>query len=170
VKSMKTLLLPGINPGTIEWITELAEKLKIDMGKSHLQHYTFWSDETIQPSLSHEASYLPEEKYDLAIGKSFGSLVLMQAYMEKRIQCDRVIMLGIPIKSFEKRSIPEDALSLLQKDKTLVVQQIHDRFGNVSEFWKNRPVNLLAIDGDDHLYKDYDLYMQTIGNWINREG
>lgn len=165
---MKTLLLPGINPETIEWITELTERLGLDKNKSHIHRYTFWSDDTIKPELSNEASYLPDEKYDLAIGKSFGSLVLMQAHLEKRMQCDRVILLGIPIKSFNKRSIPPEALSLLQDDKAFVVQQKSDKFGTVGEFGENTPVNLLAIDGDDHLYIDYGLYIDQVGRWLHK--
>lgn len=167
---MKTLLLPGINPGTIEWITELTDKIGLDVEKSRVHRYTFWSDDTIQPDLSNEASSLPDEKYDLVIGKSFGSLVLMQAHQEKRIQCGRAILIGIPIKSFEKRSIPQAALSLLQDDNAFVIQQKKDRFGHVSEFGDNRPANLLAIEGDDHLYDAYELYINEIRRWLNTAG
>ncbi|WP_163339324.1 alpha/beta family hydrolase [Desulfopila sp. IMCC35008] len=165
---MKTLLLPGINPETIEWISELAEKLELDKSKNHIHRYTFWSNNTIDPDLSNEASYLPREKYDLVIGKSFGSLVAMQAHLEKRIHCDRAILLGIPIKSFKKRSIAQDALSLLQNDKTFVIQQNNDKFGTVDEFGENKPVNLLTIEGEDHLYIDYELYIDQVGRWLHR--
>jgi hypothetical protein len=162
-------LLPGINPGTVEWITELAGKLDLDIGKSRIQHYTFWSDETIQPDLSYEVSFLPDEKFDLVIGKSFGSLVLMQAHMENRLQCERAILLGIPIKSFAKRSMPKDALAFLKQDSAFVIQQLNDKFGNVSEFGVNKPANLLSIEGDDHLYDAYDLYLDDVNRWLEKK-
>lgn len=164
---MKTLLLPGINPGTIEWISELAEELGIAPGESHIHRYSFWSDNSIEPDLTNEASYLPKDEYDLVVGKSFGSLIVMQAHLENRIQYDRAILLGIPIKSFQKRSISQEALSLLQDDKIFVIQQRNDKFGMIEELGENKPVNLLTIDGDDHLYNNYELYVDQVRRWVN---
>ncbi len=165
---MKTLLLPGVNPATVDWLHLLREKLALADSDTTLNSYRFWSDPDGSKNLSREIANLPADEFDLIIGKSLGTLILLQALYQKKIACRQALLIGMPLANIgTKPDFQPTCLELLENDNIFVVQQRHDKFGPVELVTRYSPANLLVIEGDDHLYDVFDLYVADVRQWLD---
>lgn len=63
---MKIFLLPGANPDTAVWLQTLARKLQLLNTSVQSHQYSFWSQQDVEKSLTHEIGLLPDDALDLA--------------------------------------------------------------------------------------------------------
>ncbi|WP_136797148.1 hypothetical protein [Desulfosediminicola ganghwensis] len=168
---MKTLLLPGVNPATIEWLDLVFHKLELSSKQPFPFEYSFWSDKDDKPSLKKEIGRLPAQKFDLIIAKSFGTLVLLQALLEGRLSCDSAILFGIPIKiaTDVKGFQAEEAFKQLADSSFLLIQQQEDKLGHAKLLLELQPANLLTIPGNDHQYNELDHYIEKSKSWLMKK-
>ncbi len=164
---MKILLLPGVNPATIDWLHFLTEKLSLAEADTVLNNYQFWSAPDEEKSLSREVANLPGDDFDLIIGKSLGTLILLQALYEKRIVCNQALLIGIPSAVIDQKAdFKPESLELLKGDDIFIVQQVNDQLGPANMLEPYAPSNLLVIEGNDHLYESYDFYVDDVLQWL----
>lgn len=165
---MNTLLLPGVNPATVEWLDLVVHKLELDTKHPFPFEYSFWSEEGGKPSLEKEINRLPNRVFDLVIAKSFGTLVLLQALLEERIRCDRAILFGIPLKVAVdvKGFQATEAFSQLADASFFLIQQQEDKLGRAEQLSVLNPANLLTIPGSDHQYNELDHYIAHSRSWL----
>lgn len=168
---MNTLLLPGVNPATVEWLDLVVHKLELDAKHPFPFEYSFWSDNGRKPNLEKEIHRLPNQPFDLVIAKSFGTLVLLQALLEKRLSCHRAILFGVPIKvaadvkGFQAR----EAFERLADSSFLLIQQQEDKLGHARLLSELNPANLLTIPGHDHQYNELNHYIEKSKNWLHSQ-
>ncbi len=165
-KKMKTLLLPGANPRTIEWLNELTNELNIVHFKSNLHKYVFWQEVDADKYVNREVSNLSSDHYGLVIAKSFGSLVLLEATLDKQVTWDKAIIFGVPLKITESTKFNFDGFKILKDNSILIVQQRDDILGKAEELKNYCDENLLVIDGSDHQYEQFHLYKDEVVNWL----
>lgn len=165
---MNTLLLPGVNPATVEWLDLVVDKLELNSKQSLSFKYSFWSDSNRKPNLQNEIGRLPAQSFDLVIAKSFGTLVLLQALLDDRISCAKAILFGIPIKV--TANVPgfqaEEAFSQLGDPAFFLIQQQEDKLGPAEQLAELQPANLLTIPGNDHHYNELEHYIEKSKSWL----
>ena len=163
---MKTLRLPGSSPATVDWIQRFSIELNLPRATTSTHTYDFWSREGAKPDLAKEVARLPKGKFDLVIGKSLGTIVLLQASFLGTLHFDRAILVGIPMKSLSTGRLDMKTLELLQSETVHVVQQKDDPFGSLNTFNAHIPMNFLTIEGNDHQYNDFSLYAADVAAWL----
>jgi hypothetical protein len=164
---MKILLLPGVNPATTEWLHSVVDKLGLQAASPQIFTYSFWTDKDIKPHFDTEIARLPDQHYDLIVAKSFGTCILMQALSSQKLQCNKALLFGIPLKVLPQINFQTNALQILKERHIFIIQQQNDKMGSVEELAKLSPAHMLAITGNDHQYKDYDLFIRQTTHWLS---
>lgn len=164
---MKTLILPGANPSTIQWFEGLTQKLGISGESTTVHRYAFWSGQNDQKDISTEVALLPPDPFDLIMAKSIGSMVLLHGIKEQKLQFKKALIIGIPLDIAPETGFDSEALKLLSDESIFVVQQKNDKLGAASGLTGYNPANLLIIDGSNHLYNGFDLYVPQCIKWLS---
>lgn len=168
---MKILLLPGVNPATIEWMNRLIAKLPLAGSDTTLNEYLFWAENESDRSIAREVANLSPGTFDLVIAKSLGTLICLQALAENYNRFKRALLIGIPWQIIDQTDFAVAALSGLDNRNVFVVQQAGDKLGPADGLKKAyAPVNLTIIAGDDHLYESFELYIDQVSRWLTPDG
>jgi len=172
---MNILFLPDASRDTLTWFNQLQQQLHLGhqncIKKNHRcskYNYSFWHNDSNQPSLSHEISQLPGLEFDLVIAKSLGILIFLQAAVGSLLSWKKALLVGIPLRLAEQTKFNKESLNLMQNPNVHIVQQRNDKLCPCNDLIIYQPKYLLQIAGSDHNYNDFSLYANTFTAWINQ--
>lgn len=163
---MKTLILPGANPATIQWFEELTPQLGISDDSTLVHQYMFWQGKNEKKHIGTEVAQLPSEPFDLIMAKSIGSMILLQGIKEQKLTFKKALIIGIPLNISQDTGFDTESLKLLTNESVFVVQQKNDKLGAASGLTEYNPTNLVVIEGSNHLYNSFHLYVPQCIKWL----
>ena len=170
---MKILGLPGINPGTEQWMQKLLESLNLARSETIIQRYQCWAVPGSSLNIESEARIAAITRPDIVIAKSIGTRIAIYAYTGKLMSAKTCILLGIPV-----RGCSNDEISALQEIcanvPTLLIQQTDDPAGSFSVVTSMIPhsptCQISEVPGNDHRYGNIDQLRQIIESWYPGRG
>lgn len=167
------LLLPGQSVANRVWMSEFKEALEAGLSREvQTFEYPWWDNSALVPNLDQVASSLAELQPKILIAKSIGTLISTKAILQRSIQPNLIVFIGIPLNA-----MPKDDALLIQhfiqdcNAPTLIIQQAGDKLGSYSEvqnFFQGRSVEYRKVDGGDHLYSDYPKMAVMISDFISQ--
>ncbi len=169
---MNILALPGINPKTEKWATNLLNELQAPGRFLLVQKYKHWDcfDSELCLDLPGEVLRLEGLAANLLIAKSLGVIIGLQACGKKIITPERAVFIGTPISNFRENNLDLSKLVASLNIPCLFIQQSHDIVGSCAELRTEIAatpgVEIVEIPGDNHQYKDLKLLVRHIKRWI----
>jgi hypothetical protein len=160
---MKLLLLAGNSKSNKEWIEEVHTNLQNLFDESEILYYSHWvSEEPKDIDLDLEIeklSKLTEDKEDYMIfAKSAGSLLLLKAIHQNRINPNKVFIVGLPANWGKEKGYEfEKWLESLNHTPTFIQktydpQMSYEDISNFLQSYENLNHELVEIEGDTHHY------------------
>ncbi|THB74071.1 MAG: hypothetical protein D6B25_14145 [Desulfobulbaceae bacterium] len=163
---MKILLLPGANPATIQWLSDLCDQLDLPAHDRETHSYSFLEKPDEPKSINHEVSLLNQSHYDLVIAKSLGSFILLQGLHERIISAERSLIFGVPLDIADDVGFDLAYFGAADHNNILFIQQINDKLGKADKLAAHVTRNLFTIQGKDHMYNSHHLFLKHISGWL----
>ncbi|MBU1566168.1 MAG: hypothetical protein KJ630_11130 [Proteobacteria bacterium] len=170
---MNIMALPGINPKTERWATNLLKELEAPGRTLQVQRYKHWdcADAEQCLDLNEEVQRLKGCAINLLVAKSLGVMIGLQACNKKMITPERAVFIGTPVTGFRENNMDLKQLVEDLKIPCLFIQQAHDIVGSCAslraEIATVSGVELVEIPGDNHQYKDLKLLSRHIKRWLS---
>jgi len=166
---MRTLGLPGRNPGTGAWIRELFHALSLE--DAEVARYRHW-DEAIEPDVEREAASLHGQCPDLLVAKSLGTLIATTAHASFSFRPRRAVVIGVPL-----RRLTSDMLDgyrrFANQLPSLFIQQTADFNGPFSELHvaigETAYGRFAEVPGHDHFYGNIAELVSVIEPWAHTD-
>lgn len=165
---MNILALPGTNPKTAGWATNLLNELAGPERIMKVQRYKHWDCEGSEQclNLDEEVQRLQDCAVDLLIAKSLGVMVGLQACAKGYINPHRAVLIGTPVIDFRQSALDLRQLTANLAIPVLFIQQTSDIVGSCASLRAGvgdvAMVQLVEIPGDNHQYKDLKLLARHI--------
>jgi hypothetical protein len=159
---MKPVLgLPGRNPETEAWMTELLSAAGCK--DAEVARYAHWQ-EGGDPDVAREASGQSLSGRRLVVAKSLGTMVLLAA--AKRDHPERAVLIGTPIKAYSEAQI-EALKTLAARLPCLFIQQSEDFTGSAASLRAvlGEALAFAEVPGSDHVYADVQALGALVRNW-----
>jgi len=157
---MNALLLPGNSPRHSQWVEELKTAVAPQLQLVKTQHYHHWQTGGEMADIEYEINMAQSkvEKLNpyLIIAKSIGTVIAIKGIADKKLNPEKVILLGVPING----GVSEEIFSKwLQRVNTQVVfvQNTNDPLGSFSDIYaafkdKNNDSSFVELSGKTHAY------------------
>ena len=156
--------LPGRNSETYRWMSKL-----LDVALPYMEHrvarYRHWQCAGEYGDVAHEARSITINRPAAVVAKSFGTLVLLQAYEQLGFRPSHAVLIGYPLRHAVE-SQRQALVSFVREVPTLAIQQSEDFTGSFAEL--NALVagraRTIEVPGSDHEYQDVD----QLAGWIRK--
>lgn len=162
---MKMLGLPGRDPATDQWLQDLLGRLVGAGSDSNVHGYRHWHVAG-DPDITYEAGLVADQRVDLVVAKSLGTMVLLAA-AQQGFQPSAAVLIGVPVRAYS-----DDQLQALQQfvgeRPCLCIQQAADFTGPFRELEQvlgGSNTTLVEVAGDDHIYSDTAELATQIEAW-----
>lgn len=165
---MHVIALPGRNPQTESWMTQLVKTLEIGQDQTDIIHYKHW-DEGGQPDVPYEVARLKDLTPDLVIAKSIGTMLCMRAYGTAGFRPFKTVFIGLPLRAFAPFQ-KQNLVNICRQVPTLCIQQTADANGSYAQvsalLADVKLCNIVEVPGGDHAYSDLGELKRLIETWL----
>ncbi|MCL5729979.1 MAG: hypothetical protein M1165_00210 [Candidatus Pacearchaeota archaeon] len=162
---MEIILLSGNNANTKDWIENLSDSIK-SFGRTHIQYYKHWTDETPAINFDVESgilkNYLSNKKDYVIIAKSAGVVLALKSINEGNLHPKGCIFMGLPYSWTKNNRI--NILGLLNSYNipTIFIQNNNDPLMSFDELFNllskipNKDFRFVKFTGNTHDYCDFE--------------
>lgn len=161
------------------WVEELRDAFQKFYPKNYIQYYEHWKDKSnSEINFEIESKKLYEELKDkkdfVIIAKSAGIFVSLITIYNFKINPRYCLFFGFPTSWLDERGINYTSYLTSHQIPTTIFQNDHDPFCSYNEL-KNllnsigdKKISLVSETGNTHDYKNYEKYIGTLRNGIDK--
>jgi hypothetical protein len=161
---MLIIALPGRSVETETWMKKLLAAMSLP--DATIIRYQHW-DKDIEASVSFEAARLTEQRPQLVIAKSLGTVIAATAFHLHGFRPATAVLIGTPYAA-----LPSGDIEILQRFaanvQTLFIQQTEDPGGAADTLSASLQLTqgiVAAVPGNDHIYSDTAALVAAFNSW-----
>ncbi len=167
---MNALLLPGNSPRHAEWIEKLKQAISPYFQHVETQHYRHWHTNTEKADIDYEIKIAKNKMKQygpfIIIAKSIGTVIAVRGVASGELIPEKLILLGVPIKSDVPKNLFNNWLSKVTIPMTFA-QNAHDPLGSFDNLKANLTImnntaSFIKLSGTTHDYIDFDAIAKLI--------
>lgn len=169
---MRVLGLPGKDPETYRWLSEIVDGLEIPCD-ARIQEYSCWSDHGGAPefNLADEVATAIDFEPEFVIAKSLGTLVALGTY-QHTLPVYGYVLIGMGQALLDESSKETLAALCRSHVPVLFIQQTNDPACSYidlcASLGEGHNAITVEVSGDDHRYENKEELMNIINDWTTK--